>query len=273
LSDAEAAEIASAEFEVRVNEASRNPAATLIYLPGLHGNWTLIGNFRRALNARVRFVETCYPPTLQWSLNDFAEAFERAMSSHGIDSGWLLAESFGSQIAWPLLQRGKFKVEGLILAGGFVRHPLHWAVHFAEAIAGRISLSILIQILFGYARISRFRFRNSPETLKGIEEFVARLNERERLAAKHRLHLVAGSAPLEIAREARVPVFALTGLVDPIVPWVFVRPWLRRHCKALKDYRIICRADHNVLGAAPQISAETVIQWITEQQSQVKNRP
>ncbi len=268
MSDAETAELASAEFEVRVNEPSRTPAPTLIYLPGLHGNWTLIGDFRRALNGRVRFVETCYPPTLEWSLNEFAKAFEQAMSSRGIDSGWLLAESFGSQVAWPILQRGQFKVEGLILAGGFVKHPLRRAVQLAEAIAGKISLTVLIHILFGYARVARFRFRNSPDTHKGIEEFIARLNERERQAAKHRLRLVAASAPLEMAREARVPVFALTGLIDPIVPWIFVRPWLRRHCKALKDYRVIYRADHNVLGTAPKKSADMIMHWITEPQSQ-----
>lgn len=249
------------EFEVRIHESPGAP--TLVYLPGLHGNWTLIGNFRRALKGRVRLVETCYPPNLEWGLDDFARAFERTMAAKGVRSGWLLAESFGSQIAWPILQRNEFKVEGLILAGGFVRHPLGRAVHLAEAIAGKVSLTLLIQTLFGYAWISRFRFRNSPDTLHGIEEFIARLTEQERQAAKHRLHLVAGSAPLEIARATRVPVFALTGLFDPVVPWFLVRPWLRRHCAALKDYRVIWQADHNVLGTAPQRAADLVMRWIT----------
>ena len=33
--------------EVRVHGAE--PLPTLIYLPGLHGDWTLIGSFRKAL--------------------------------------------------------------------------------------------------------------------------------------------------------------------------------------------------------------------------------
>ena len=254
--------IAPAEFEVRINEATRPGAPTLVYLPGLHGNWALIGNFRRALNGRARFVETCYPPTLEWGLDEFADAFERSMFSRGIQSGWLLAESFGSQVAWPVLQRGRFKVEGLILAGGFVKHPMNRAVRFAEALAGRMSLSVVTQVLFGYAKLSRFRFRNAPDTLQGIDEFIARLNESEKLAAQHRLHLVAGSAPLDIARESPVPVFALTGFVDPIVPWFFVRRWMRRHCKALREYRVIYTADHNVLGTAPHKSADQVVKWI-----------
>jgi pimeloyl-ACP methyl ester carboxylesterase len=275
LSDTRAAEGSCGEFEVRVHEAIARPAQTLIYLPGLHGNWTLIGNFRRALSGRVRFVETCYPPTLEWSLDDFAQGFERALAATGIRSGWLLAESFGSQVAWPILQRSEFKVEGLILAGGFVKHPLQRTVRIAESIAGRISLTFLTYILFGYARLSRFRFRNSPDTLRGIEEFIARLTERERQAAKHRLHLVADHAPLDIARHVRVPVFALTGLFDPVVPWVFVRLWLKRHCRALREYRILWRADHNVLGTAPQRAADLVIQWMQKEPSvqQIDPRP
>ena len=46
---------------------------TLIYLPGLHGDWTLVGSFRHALGGRVRFVEFTYPRTLTWSLEDYAK--------------------------------------------------------------------------------------------------------------------------------------------------------------------------------------------------------
>ena len=42
---------------------------TLIYLPGMHGDWTLIGGFRNAVAGRVRFVEMTYPRTLTWSLD------------------------------------------------------------------------------------------------------------------------------------------------------------------------------------------------------------
>ena len=50
-----------------------NPALpTLIYLPGLHGDWTIIGGFGRALASWARFVEFTYPRTLDWSLDDYA---------------------------------------------------------------------------------------------------------------------------------------------------------------------------------------------------------
>src|ERR1700716_1716443 len=129
------------KIKMRVHGDAALP--TLIYLPGLHGNWTLIGNFRTAMRGRLRFVEVSYPPTLTWSLEDFAGALEIALAENGIIRGWLLAESFGSQVAWPMVARKKFPVEGLILAGGFARHPMRWGVRLAERVCGDISLSLM----------------------------------------------------------------------------------------------------------------------------------
>src|SRR4051812_36299453 len=120
----------------------------LVYLPGLHGDWTLIGRFRRALRERVRFVEVTYPRTLDWSLDDYAAALEKVLRENGIESGWVIAESFGSQIVWPLLERGRFHVLGVVLAGGFVRHPARWALRLAEKLAGSLPLGLITKVLF-----------------------------------------------------------------------------------------------------------------------------
>src|SRR5207244_4028783 len=114
------------ELQIRIHGTDLLP--TLVYLPGLHGDWTLIGRFRKALGGRVRFVEVTYPRTLSWSLEDYAEGVEKALGERGITSGWLLAESFSSGVVWPIVGRRRFGVEGVILAGGFVRHPLVWGV-------------------------------------------------------------------------------------------------------------------------------------------------
>src|ERR1035437_8465335 len=110
------------QLEVRIYGDAALP--TLIYLPGLHGDWTLVGSFRRAVSGRVCFVEMTYPRTLAWSLEDYAEAIETALAERGIVRGWLLGESFGSQVVWPLIARKRFQIEGVILAGGFLRHPI-----------------------------------------------------------------------------------------------------------------------------------------------------
>ena len=237
---------------------------TVIYLPGLHGDWTLIGSFRRAVGGRVRFVEISYPRTLTWSLDEYAAGVEAGLAEQGIRGGWLLGESFGSQVVWPLVARKRFQAEGVILAGGFVRHPTRWAVPQAERMTTGVPLPWLRRMLGGYARVARFRFRHSPETLAGIAEFIARWTELHRQAAAHRLRLIAQNDPSAIARQVRLPVYALTGAIDPIVLWPPVRRWLRHNCPALCDYKVIWQADHNVLSTAPQAAADQVVRWIRE---------
>ena len=255
----------SEELQLRTHGDPSCP--TLIYLPGLHGDWTLVGSFRRALDNRVRFIELTYPRTTEWSLDDYAAGIETALEKNGITRGWLLGESFGSQVAWALLSREKFQTEGVVLAGGFVRHPAHWAIRGVERICGGISLSVVARLIFAYEMVARIRFRHSPEILANLDEFVARRTEPDRQAAKHRLRLVAQYDPRPIAQRTKVPVYAITGFVDPIVPWVLVRPWLRRHCPALRDYRISWRADHMVLGTAADVAADQVVRWIGQSQS------
>jgi pimeloyl-ACP methyl ester carboxylesterase len=249
------------ELQVRVHGAASLP--TLIYLPGLHGDWTLIGSFRHALAGRVRFVEITYPRTLIWTLEDYANAVEQALAKHGIRGGWLLGESFGSQVLWPLLARSVIEVQGLILAGGFVQHPMRWGARFAERVVGGVSLRLVTTVIFGYSKIARFRFRNAPETMADLDEFFARRTELDRQAATHRLHLVAENDPCVIARQLSVPLFGLTGVLDPIVPWFLVRRWLKGNCANLREYRILWRADHNVLSTAPRTAADQVVRWMS----------
>src|ERR1017187_3022751 len=189
----------SEKLEMRVYGDGSLP--TLIYLPGLHGDWTLVGSFRRALAGRVRFVEMTYPRTLEWSLDDYAAAIEAALAERGIARGWLLGESFGSQVLWGLTARSRLQIEGIILAGGFVQHPMRWGVRLAERATGGISLGLLTRVLFGYAKGARFRYRHSPEVRANIQEFIDRRTALDLQAAKHRLHLIAQNDLRPVARQ------------------------------------------------------------------------
>lgn len=248
------------KLQLRIYGGDSLPA--LIYLPGLHGDWTLVSSFRKYVLGRVRFVEMTYPRTLTWSLDEYAAAIESALVENGIIHGWLLGESFGSQVLWALAGRKKFQADGLVLAGGFVRHSMRWAVRLAEKIAGSISLRTIAWIIFTYAKIARYRYRKSPETMATLNEFVRRRTKLDLQAAQHRLHLIAENDLCEIAIGNKVPLFAITGILDPIVPWPFVRRWLRKNCASLRDYRIVRRADHNILGTAPREAAGQVLKWM-----------
>lgn len=248
------------QVEIRIHNRTVEP--TLVYLPGLHGDWTLIGGFRRALGLRARFVEVVYPRTLTWSLERYAESIERTLERSGISGGWLLGESFGSQLVWAIASRKQFHSDGLIFAGGFVRHPLPWAVPLAEWLVGNIPRPLMTCITFGYAKLLRVRYRHSPEVLQTIEEFLGRRTDLDRRAAKHRLRLIRENNLCDIARQTKAPVFMLSGLWDPIVIWGPVRRWMRRYCPALREFKVLPRADHNVLGTASEEAAEVILNWL-----------
>jgi len=252
-------------LQLRIYGDASLPA--LIYLPGLHGDWTLIGGFRSAVAGKVRFVEMTYPRSSNWSVDDYAAAIEEGLLRHGISHGWLLAESFGSQPAWAMVARGRFAAQGLILAGGFVKHPITISLRMAERMTRRLSSRFLVKLIFAYAKYARFRYRRSPETLATLDEFIARRTPEDKEAAQYRLHLVAENDPRETARKTRTPVYGLAGLLDPIVPWPPVRRWLKRNCPALRDYKVIMSADHNVLNTGTKEAAQWVLKWMNEEVS------
>jgi pimeloyl-ACP methyl ester carboxylesterase len=253
------------QLQVRVFGDASLP--TLVYFPGVHGNCLLIGGFRAALAGRLRFVEITYPLTVTWTLDDHAAAVEKALAEHGITSGWLLGESFGSQVVWPMVARKRFGVEGVVLAGGFARHPYQRAIPMVEKLGGGLPFMLVARILQSYASVTLFRFRHSPETRMAVREFIANVTNRDRLAGKHRLQLIGRYDPNPILRETTLPVYALSGCFDPLVPWFILRPTLKRRCPGLRAYRIIWASDHNVLGTASKASADQIVEWITRERS------
>ena len=60
------------ELQMRIDGDPTSP--TLIYLPGLHGDWTLLPGFRELAKSKFRLVQFTYPRTLSWSLDDYAKA-------------------------------------------------------------------------------------------------------------------------------------------------------------------------------------------------------
>lgn len=264
------------ELQIQVFGESSNH--TLVFLPGLHGDWTLATGFRSALAGRVRFVQITYPRSLTWNIADYAGAIETALLNRGITNGWLLGESFGSQIAWSLLDRASpatttkpasldahhFKPEGLILAGGFVKHPWKHGPALLRWIGQKTPMSVYRLELRFYAAYSRIRHRRAPERLDSIKEFVVRRTDLDRQAMRQRLTLLSQFDPRPIAKKTVVPVCYLGGLIDPLVPWVLVRRWLRKNCPGYRVGKTFWLADHNVLAIAPARAAELVLGWMNQ---------
>lgn len=249
-------------------------AEPLLYLPGLHGDWTLVGGFHRAVRGRCRFGGFTYPRREDWTLDDYARDLGAALEEAGVRSGWLLAESFGSQVAWAMVRMGesRFRVRGIILAGGFVRHPWIGGVHLVRWILDRMPAWMLRGFLRAWRAYTLLRSRGNPGLQAAVESFVARRNHADRRAVIRRLDLIAGTDFRGVAAVAEVPVWHLTGFWDPIVPWPLVAPWLRRWCVGWRGERVILRADHTVLVVAPETSAETALGWLHEGRTSAADR-
>ena len=260
-------------LQLRIHGAE--PAPTLLYLPGLHGDWTLLGPFRAALGGAARLVETTYPRRPHWTLDDYAVALEAALSERGIGRVWLMGESFSSLVAWQLLSRREapsangLDVTGLILVGGFVRHPWPWGVRVAHGASRAVPLWLLKRLCVLYGRSACRRCGATPTVNGEIEEFVRRRTlaaDREAVTSRYRLIRAADFRPL--ARRTRLPVFHLSGAVDPIVPWWQVAPWLKRNCPGFRVSRIVRRAGHNVLLDAPGESVRQILEWVRASEAQ-----
>jgi pimeloyl-ACP methyl ester carboxylesterase len=277
---------------LRIRVQGDGSLPTLVYLPGMHGDWTQASRFRAAVLRRARLAEVAYARTTSWSLDDFAAAIEEALLSKGIDRGWLMGESFGSQPAWAIIKRARerggaqllsagdtparqaqvapesstgFLPLGLILVSGFVRHPLNWGVRLLGWVARGLPMWCVKLVFGAYSCYAHIRYWRAPETLASIAEFVAnRTIPADRRAVAHRYSLIAESDLRPVAREAVVPVFYLAGPMDPLVPWCYVRWWLGRNCPGYRGGKTIWHANHDVLGSAPQKAAEQIFGWIAD---------
>jgi hypothetical protein len=197
--------------QIRISGPLDKPV--LIYLPGLHGDWTLVSSFKAALGNSVRFVEITYPRTTEWSLRQYAAGVVDALRSVEVTHGWLLAESFGSQVAWEILRGSapprpdSFVVNGVILCGGFVRHPMPWLVPVLQRINRNVPMAVLKIFCGLYGVYARLRHRRAPETLCCVNEFVARRTEEaDRQALAHRYTLIYANDFCELASRTSVPI-------------------------------------------------------------------
>jgi len=268
------------ELQMRIHGQRGCPV--LVYLPGVHGDWTLVASFRKAVSGQVCFVEFTYPRLPHWSLTDYAQSIETALATHGMGKVWLLGESFGSQVAWELARRNHpndhvptaLEIQGIILAGGFVRHPFLFSVRAAHWIWNVTPLWFFYQFLKFYSAVAPYRHRHAPETLADLGEFVARRNADDKAALGRRLKLIAENDPRPTARDFQAPVYYLSGGLDPVVPWFSVRRWLRAQCPGFREATILPRADHNVLGTEPKDSARHILAWIgNSPESRISENP
>lgn len=250
-----------------------NPGGpTIVYLPGIHGDWSMIGDFRRQVLPHYCFVEFTYPRTTTWSLQQYGEAVLEKLAEHGVSHGWVIGESFGSQVAWKLLelQRAapeKFTPEGFILAGGFVHHlTVAGFTFFGKKI--QLPLQKQFSLLRFFGRRILHRCLKDPLVREEIAEFKARRSQLDRDAVWHRLVLSRENDLRPVAATTQIPVYCLSGLIDLAVIFPHTHYWLWRYCPGYRGARLLVNwelstlgSDHHILGHGRR-SFRVIDRWI-----------
>lgn len=242
---------------------------TLIYLPGVHGDWTLLPGFRELAKKKFRVVQFSYPRTLSWELEDYARAVDREIKQLGVSHAWVLAESFSSQVAWTWMKltiekQSDFKFDGVILAGGFVRYPMPLNLALARLFFAVAPWWLWRGLFAVYLWYSGFRHRNAGPIGNCAREFIDRRTPLDIAAMRKRLKLIRDADLRAVAKAAPCPVYLLAGIIDPVVPPAMVARWLRRNCPAFRSARVIRPADHNVLGTEPAKALAQIESWVME---------
>ena len=248
---------------------SATSGVPIIYLPGVHGDDSLAAGCRDRLGPGLRWVPTRYRVHPGGTLDRLVDEVLWQVRKAGVDHGWLLAESFGSQVAWALLARCRndraagFRPLGLVLAGGFVRHPMPWAAGCLGRWGRRAPTPLVKAILEVYRAYGWVRFAGDRPALRGLTRFCRRrARPRDRETVADRLELIAEVDLRAAASAVTVPVHALAGCWDVIVPWPPVFRWLARHCPGWRGGRVLAAGGHAVLVERPATSARIVAEWV-----------
>ncbi len=245
----------------------------VLFLPGIHGDWTHLGRARPLLSQSLNLVEIAYPRIADWEIEDFVRAVEAILDEIKADQVHVVAESFGSLVGWELTLRQPRRVKSLTLVGGFVQPPGVPKVGLA-----RWGLSALPTPIFesGIDLYTVLRGRNrrkkpaSPQKAESVESngvlYPASRTRKGRLALVNRLRLIQSSDYRGRLSEVRVPVRYVGGDWDWIVPVKreigTLASILPGECRF--ESHLIPRAPHVIISSHPEPTAERIIGWVRE---------
>lgn len=255
----------SPDLLTRVSGPADSPV--LVYLPGVHGDWTLMGELRALLAPHCRLIEIAYPHAASdWTLDDYAFRLAALFDRLALPPAHLLGESFGSLVAWEFTGRHPERVRSIILAGGFCASPGPFRVALGRLAAGLMPASLATRCAALYFRL---RWRSSPTVLShaiaGPEEsFPAMRTRRGWRAIRNRLQIIARTDLRSRLCTVNAPVLYLGGARDIIVPVRREIATLRRQLPSQTPFHseLLPRASHAILPARPAQTARIIIDWI-----------
>lgn len=246
--------------------SGREELPPLVYLPGVHGDWTPLVSARPLLSDGLRLVEVAYPRVDHWSLEDFGEALDALLDRLGLQSVHLVGESFGSLVAWQFGLTHSERVRSLILVGGFAQPP-----SFRRAALARRALMLTPTFLLErgidvYVSYKNRRGEQRPPPSEGVMSYAAVRTTRGRRATANRMRIIQRTDFRPHLHRVVVPVRYIGGENDRVVPVQRQLETLERHLPESCDFqsRLLAGAGHVIIASHPGQATRHITDWVRE---------
>ena len=261
---AEKAETAGAELVYRIRGGEE--ALPVVYLPGVHGDWTPQAAASQILASAFRLVEISYPKEPLWRLGDYASALVSLLDRLEIESAHVVAESFGSLVGWEFGLEHRSRVRSMVIVGGFCQPPGPRKVLLAKW-----GLSVLPTGLFergvdAYVAMRQHQGKLEQPEMEVDLPYAAVRTDLGRIATVSRFELICTS---DYRHQLNVVVCAVRYIRVESGWRVPVRGELRT-LEGILSEEVGCQscriadAPHMIISSHPVETAEQITDWIVD---------
>ena len=252
-------------------ESGERDGPPAIFLPGVHGDWTLLKRARPILADKLRLIEITYPRAGSWNLGEFSRALEDLMDVLELDSAHLIAESFGSLIGWQFGLECPSRVRSMVLVGGFCQPPGPQRIGLAKTALSLLPSFILEKGIDLYTSRRAFYLDFAYSDLGGMPiPYFATRSARGRRATVNRLSIIERADFRPHLNRIRFPIRYVGGANDQVVPVRREVETLKRRLPAECGFQshVIPGGRHAILASHPEPSARRIVDWVVQSDSQ-----
>jgi pimeloyl-[acyl-carrier protein] methyl ester esterase len=227
------------------------PEATLVLLPGMHGNGELYKDFMAALPPTFLSKALIYPNNVRLSYADLLRLLQ--FSVEDSQPFVLVAESFSTPLAIKFAATNPPNLKGLVLCAGFATSPLRGVVR----ILGCYLAPALPLMPAGVAGAIMVSGSHAPESVLG--RLRSAINSLRPAVLVDRAHSVLACDVLDDLRRVNVPVLYMQAAHDRLVNPVCLEE-MRRVKPDIEV--VVLNGAHVLLQLMPRQSAEVVAGFV-----------
>ena len=245
-------------------------APAVVYVPGIHGDWTPLWRIRNVLRRHCRLIEIAYPRTAErWSLDEYTTRLTALIDRLDLSTVHLLAESFGSLVGWTFASRHPERVKSLMVAGGFCSSPGRVKVAAADLALRLFPARLLDKMVDLYLAYLIKRGFPASAFHRQSEFFPATRTRPGWRSTHNRLKIIRRTDVRSRLGELSIPVLYFGGACDWIVPVRREIATLKHHLRPECAFRSIIfpNAPHPIIPARyPQV-AQLIFDWVGQHET------